>query len=77
MSAGTRQVQNVIDWDSTLRIAEQVAVPPETVFESADVLEASKESRMAIFTEQDRKREFSFFDKSVVDHQTNSSNMRR
>lgn len=31
---------------------------------------------MAVLTEQDRKREFSFFDKSVVDHQMNSSNMR-
>jgi hypothetical protein len=63
MSAGTRQVHNVIDWDSTLRIAEQVVIPTETVFESSDVLEASEESRMAVLTEHDRKREFSFFDK--------------
>mmetsp|Transcript_14131 Transcript_14131/g.25605 ORF Transcript_14131/g.25605 Transcript_14131/m.25605 type:complete len:611 (+) Transcript_14131:567-2399(+) len=76
MSAGTRQVQNVIDWESTLRIAEQAAIPPETFFESADVLEASEESRMAVLTEQDHKRAFSFFDKSVVDGQMISSDMR-
>ena len=48
-------------------------LPPETVFESADVLEASEESRMAVLMGQDRKREFYFFDKSVVDHEMNSS----
>jgi hypothetical protein len=76
MSAGTKS-ENSVDWDTTLRIAEQAAIPPETILESAQVLEASEDSRMAVLTEEERQREFVFFDNSLVDGQISSNNMRR
>lgn len=77
VSSGTRKSENRVDWDSTLRIAEQAAIPPETILMSANDLEASEDSRMANLTEEERKRDFVFFDNSIVEGQINSNNMRR
>lgn len=77
MSANTEEFENSVDWDTTLRIAEQAAIPQETIFESADALEASENSRMEVLTEEQHEREFVFFDNCLTDAQIISNTLRR
>lgn len=77
LSAGRTKSESVVNWDTALRISDQAAIPTETVLRSASALEESEDSRMIVLTEEQRKRDFVFFDTSIVDGQMNSNNMRR
>jgi hypothetical protein len=66
------------DWESTLKIANRAAIPVETLFEHAVDLEASEESRMPYLTEeQQRGRNWTFFDNSLLDPTFDADTMRR
>jgi hypothetical protein len=69
--------ENLINWITTLRVAERAAVPSETLMESARGLEKSEDSRMTVLTADERKRDFVFFDASLLDPHGNSNNLRR
>lgn len=63
--------ENPVDWDIMLRIAQQAAIPTDSVLGSAKALEASEESRMAVLSEAERNRPASFFDASLLDPTSN------
>jgi hypothetical protein len=77
VSARTNKTEKPIDWSVTLKIAEQAAIPPEKIFESAEALEESEDSRMAMLTREEGGRPFEFFEGSLIDSHFDPSSMRR
>jgi hypothetical protein len=56
-----------VDWNIMLRIAQQAAIPTESVLASARALEKSEETRMPILPKAERTRPASFFGACLVD----------
>ena len=66
------------DWDSTLKIAEAAAIPPETLFDHPEKCETDPDLRMNILSEHERQTiDFTCFDARLEQQDLNPNQVRR